>query len=136
MKGKPPNVVERAFHDLLCSVVGCAACRFGHHVVTHYVSVHHMRGRTRPGVQYFVLPLCAGHHQRGTGAPWMKAVHEDRSAFVTRYGTQEELLRQCVLFLLARGHEVPRGGLDAAGIDSDVAALAIAMHKDGGRVAA
>ncbi|WP_336235725.1 Ref family recombination enhancement nuclease [Achromobacter dolens] len=136
MKGRAPTATERKFHDMLCSFVGCAACRFGHNIVTRYVSVHHMRGRTRPGVQYFVLPLCAGHHQRGTGAPWMKAVHEDRAAFVARYGTQEELLRQCVLLLLARSHEVPRGGLDAAGIDTDVAALAIAMHKEGGRVAA
>ncbi|QQB32810.1 recombinase [Achromobacter deleyi] len=131
MKGKPRTAVERRFHDLLCSVVGCAACRFGHSVVTHHVSVHHMRGRTRPGVQFFVLPLCAGHHQKGTGASWMKSVHEDKAEFVTRYGTQEHLLRLCVMFVLARGHNVPDAALCAAGIDPQVAAAALAMRQEG-----
>lgn len=132
MKGNAPNTTEKRFHDLLCSVVGCAACRFGHSVITHYVSVHHQRGRVRPMAQYFVLPLCAGHHQKGTGAPWMLAVHEDKASFVARYGTQESLLNRSVLLLLALGHDVPPLALVAAGIDPDDAAQALAMRKQAG----
>ncbi len=132
MKGIAPNVTEKRFHDMLCSVVGCAACRFGHGVVTHHVSVHHQRGRVRPMAQYFVLPLCAGHHQKGTGARWMLAVHEDKASFVARYGSQEHLLHQSVLFLLALGHTVPPLALEAAGIDPADAVQALAMRRQAG----
>lgn len=132
MKGRAPTATEKKFHDMLCSVVGCAACRFGHNMVTHHVSVHHQRGRVRPLAHYFVLPLCAGHHQVGTGAGWMTAVHPDKARFEERYGTQEHLLRLCVLFLLASGPNVPELALTAAEVDADAVYRLAALRQSGG----
>jgi len=132
MKGRAPTATERKFHDMLCNVVGCAACRFGHNMVTHYVSVHHQRGRVRPLAHYFVLPLCAGHHQAGTGGSWMIAVHPDKAQFEQRYGEQEHLLRLCVLFLLASGQDVPELALTAAEVERDVADRVAALTDAGG----
>lgn len=135
MKGRAPTATERKFHDMLCSVVGCAACRFGHNMVTHYVSVHHQRGRVQTLAHYFVLPLCAGHHQAGTGATWMTAVHPDKARFEKRYGTEEQLLRLCVLFLLAAGQDVPELALTAAEVDRDTVERVSLLRITGGAAA-
>ena len=58
------------------------------------VSIHHVDGRTKPGAHMRVLPLCAGHHQDGTGAPGLIAVHPWKARFEARYGTQESLLQE------------------------------------------
>jgi hypothetical protein len=43
-----------------------------------------------------VLPLCAGHHQKGTGPnPSLIAVHPNKARFEERYGSQMELLDEC-----------------------------------------
>lgn len=131
MKGRAPTATEKRFHDMLCNVVGCAACRFGHNMITHYVSVHHQRGRVHKLAHYFVLPLCAGHHQDGTGAHWMVAVHPDKARFEDRYGTQESLLRLCVLFLLASGEVVPELALTAAEVDQDAIDRLAALRMAG-----
>lgn len=132
MKGRTPTATEKRFHDMLCSVVGCVACRFGHNMVTHYVSVHHQRGRVHTLAHYFVLPLCAGHHQAGTGASWMTAVHPDKARFELRYGTQGNLLRLCVLFLLASGQDVPELALTVAEVDQDAVDRLAALRLAGG----
>jgi hypothetical protein len=47
-----------------------------------------------------VLPICAGHHQAGTGPnPSLIAVHPDKARFEARYGTQRELLAECLAML-------------------------------------
>lgn len=135
MKGRAPTATEKRFHDMLCNVVGCVACRFGHNMVTHYVSVHHQRGRVHALAHYFVLPLCAGHHQAGTGASWMAAVHPDKARFEKRYGTQEHLLRLCVLFLLASGQEVPDLALTTSEVDLDTANRVAISRVYGGAAA-
>jgi len=43
-----------------------------------------------------VLPLCAGHHQDGTGAPGLIAVHPYKARFEERYGKQSDLLEMCM----------------------------------------
>ena len=97
MKGKPPNKEEKSFHDDLCRYVGCIACRIDG-VFNDYVSIHHIDGRTKKGSHMLVLPLCAGHHQAGTGNnPDMIAVHPDKWRFQERYGTQLELLQMCTV---------------------------------------
>lgn len=58
------------------------------------VSIHHVDGRTKAGAHFKVLPLCAGHHQDGTGAPGLIAVHPWKARFQERYGTQQDLLRE------------------------------------------
>jgi hypothetical protein len=91
MKGRPTNRAEREFHNQLCRYVGCIACAIDGHF-NDYSSVHHVDGRTKPWAHWFVLPLCGGHHQDGTGMPGLIAIHPWKAQFEARYGTQEELL--------------------------------------------
>lgn len=96
MKGKSRTKAAKEFHDELCRVVGCIACRIDGYF-NDYVSIHHIDGRTRPGAHFAVLPLCAGHHQAGTGNDQnMIAIHPDKARFEAKYGTQTELLQLCI----------------------------------------
>lgn len=106
VKGRAVTTAQRAYHDVLCSVVGCVACRKEGRVNT-WVSVHHIDGRTKPDAHWLVLPLCAGHHQPGTGAPGLIAVHGSKRQFEALYGTQMELLAWCVELLDGLGYDVP-----------------------------
>ena len=93
MKGRNPTAAEKRFHNEIVQL-GCIACWLdgNHNPVT---SIHHMEGRTKPGAHMQVLPLCAGHHQDGTGIPGLIAVHPWKRRFEDKYGTQEELLELC-----------------------------------------
>ena len=72
--------------------IGCVACAMDGNV-NPFVSIHHIDGRTKPDCHKKVLPLCAGHHQDGTGNDKsMIAVHPYKAQFEARYGTQYELL--------------------------------------------
>lgn len=93
MKGSAPNKAERALHNQMAQL-GCIACRKDG-FFTSMVSIHHIDGRTKPDAHKKVLPLCAGHHQDGTGAPSLIAVHPWKRRFEDRYGTQLELLAEC-----------------------------------------
>jgi hypothetical protein len=94
MKGRPPTADEARFMDAIAAL-GCIACKKdGWH--NPDVSVHHIDGRTKPGAHLLVLPLCAGHHQDGTGPnPTLIAVHPYKARFEERYGSQMELLDEC-----------------------------------------
>ncbi|MEH6434316.1 Ref family recombination enhancement nuclease [Massilia sp. DD77] len=98
MKGRPPTAEEARFMSAVAAL-GCVACKKdGWHNPS--VSVHHIDGRTKPGAHLLVLPLCAGHHQDGTGAnPTLIAVHPYKARFEERYGAQRELLAECVSML-------------------------------------
>ena len=89
MKGRTPTAAEKA-HWTRVAALGCIACRKDglHNPV---VSIHHV---DKPGAHFRVLPLCAGHHQDGTGAPGLIAVHPWKARFEARYGTQAELLAE------------------------------------------
>ena len=111
MKGRPPTADEARFMDAIAEL-GCVACRKDGWENLD-VSVHHIDGRTKPGAHLLVLPLCAGHHQAGTGAnPTLIAVHPDKARFEARYGTQRELLAQCVAMLT--NNEAASGATGAA----------------------
>lgn len=114
MKGRSTTAAERRFHDQLCSVIGCIACRRDGRSVNTHCSVHHIDGRTKAWAHWFVLPLCAGHHQDGTGAPGLIAVHPYRGRFEQQYGKQVGLLIDCLNELEARGHDVPEKAWRAA----------------------
>lgn len=93
---RTPAEVE--LHDKLAAL-GCIACmkdgRFN-----DYVSIHHVDGRTKPGCHLLVLPLCAGHHQEGTGTdPTLLAVHPWKTRFEKRYGAQLDLVAECMSLL-------------------------------------
>lgn len=94
MKGKTPTKAEKLFHDNL-SQIGCIACRMDGRF-NPVVSIHHIDGRTKKGSHMKVLPLCAGHHQQGTGAPGLVAVHPYKAQFERTYGKQEILLAECL----------------------------------------
>lgn len=93
MKGKSPTKAEKAFHDQLAQL-GCIACYLDGRWNTE-VSIHHIDGRTKPGAHLKVLPLCAGHHQDGTGIPGLIAVHPWKRRFEDKYGKQMEILALC-----------------------------------------
>lgn len=94
-KQRTVSAVERLLWGRLASL-GCIACQKDGHYNSH-VSIHHVDGRTKPGCHLLVLPLCAGHHQAGTGEDKsLIAVHPDKARFEARYGTQRELLAECL----------------------------------------
>lgn len=113
MKGRNPTAEQKRWHDLLVRVVGCAACRFGHDELNDHCSIHHVDGRTKPNAHWYVLPLCAGHHQNGTGPTGFPGVpvHPFKAQFEQRYGTQAELLARCTKLVAGEGHDVPAGFL-------------------------
>ena len=100
MKGTTPTKAEKAFHDELASL-GCIACFIDGRYMEE-VSIHHIDGRTRPGSHMKVLPLCAGHHQNGTGVPGLIAVHPWKARFEKQYGKQMEILDLCKAMLERR----------------------------------
>jgi hypothetical protein len=106
VKGRAPSKAEKQFHAAIAAL-GCIACRMDG-VFTELVSIHHIDGRTKPGAHMKVLPLCAGHHQDNTGAPGLIAVHPWKKRFEQRYGSQAELLAQCVL-LMEQNNETNAG---------------------------
>jgi hypothetical protein len=97
MKGKTPTKAEKALWGRMADL-GCIACRKdGQHTLE--VSIHHIDGRTKPGAHGKVLPLCAGHHQDGTGRPGLIAVHPWKARFEAEYGRQEDLLAEVMELL-------------------------------------
>lgn len=94
MKGRTPTKSEKHLHNQIAAL-GCIACRKDG-IFTEMVSIHHIDGRTKPDAHKKVLPLCAGHHQDGTGAAGLIAVHPWKARFETKYGTQSELLAYCM----------------------------------------
>ena len=86
------------------AALGCVACKKDGNFNTH-VSIHHVDGRTKPGCHQLVLPLCAGHHQDGTGEDKaLIAVHPWKARFEARYGSQAELMAECAQAL---GEQLP-----------------------------
>ena len=116
MKGKPPSKAQGDYHDMLAQNIGCIACqkdgRFN-----PVVSIHHVDGRTKPDAHWLVLPLCAGHHQHGYGAPGLIAVHPFKARFELAYGKQETLIRDCALQLLDMGLAVPARVMELIGLE-------------------
>ncbi|MFY3082015.1 Ref family recombination enhancement nuclease [Achromobacter xylosoxidans] len=115
MKGSPVSAAQKAFHDQLAGRIGCVACR-NDWLSNFTVSIHHIDGRTKANAHWLVLPLCAGHHQDGTGARGLIAVHPWKTRFEARYGKQMDLLVWCIEQLQLQGLEVPEGALRAAGM--------------------
>lgn len=94
MAGRAPTAAEKEWHSALASL-GCIAC-YMDQVHQPVVSIHHIDGRAKPDAHLLCLPLCAGHHQDGTGNDRsLIAVHPWRKRFEQRYGTQIELLEIC-----------------------------------------
>lgn len=86
-----PTKTEKKYWEAVASL-GCIACKKDGYL-NMVVSIHHCDGRTKKGAHMKVLPLCAGHHQDGTGNDKnMIAIHPYKKRFETKYGTQQELM--------------------------------------------
>lgn len=98
--GKHKKQAEKKFQDNLVNKVGCVCCRW-HGQVNHYCTIHHIDGKTKPHSQWYVLPLCAAHHQKGTNTDhqWILARHGDKSHWEKKYGTEHELYLYCFQML-------------------------------------
>lgn len=95
MKGRPPTAEEARFMDKMGQLPCICCLKDGWE--NHEISLHHIDGRTKPSAHFLVLPLCAGHHQAGTGPnPSLIAVHPDKARFEARYGKQQDLLAECI----------------------------------------
>jgi hypothetical protein len=102
LKGRPPTAEEARFMGKM-GALPCIAC-LKDGWTNHEISLHHIDGRTKEGAHFLVLPICAGHHQAGTGPnPSLIAVHPDKARFEARYGTQRELLAECIAMLIEQG---------------------------------
>jgi hypothetical protein len=98
MKGRPPTSKEAQFMNAIAGL-GCIACRKdGREELI--VSIHHIDGRTKPGAHFLVLPLCGPHHQQDDTDPRARiSLHGRKATFQARYGTERELLEECIEML-------------------------------------
>lgn len=98
MKGRPPTAEEARFMDRMGSLPCIACLKDGW--TNHEISLHHIDGRTKPGAHFLVLPLCGPHHQQDDTDPRERiSVHGRKATFEARYGTQRELLAECIEML-------------------------------------
>jgi hypothetical protein len=98
MKGRPPTAEEARFMDHM-GKLPCVAC-LKDGWTNHEISLHHIDGRTKPGAHFLVLPLCAAHHQQDDSDLRQRiSVHGRKATFQARYGTELELLVECVATL-------------------------------------
>lgn len=104
MKGTTPTKAQKRFHDMLISHVGCIACFIdsGRTQRNTYASVHHIDGRTKPWAHWWVIGLCGPHHQ-DQGIAGIIPVHPFKRRFEKHYGSQIELLADCVIQLAEAG---------------------------------
>lgn len=112
--GKNPNKAQNQWFNDVADIVGCVCCMLdGHHrdfSEQAHVSIHHCDGRTKPHAHFYVLPLCAGHHQQGYGPrPDMLAVHGNKARFIKAYAREIELVEICVQMVETSGRAVPDG---------------------------
>ena len=115
MKGKAPTKAQSDYHDQL-AMLGCVACQKDDRW-NPVVSIHHCDGRTKPDAHWLVLPLCAGHHQHGYGAPGLVGIHPYKARFELAYGNQETLIRDCALQLLDMGLTLPARVMELIGLE-------------------
>ena len=109
MKGATRTKAHKSYHNAMARL-GCIAC-YMDGWYNDYVSIHHIDGRTKPHAHWLVIPLCAGHHQDGTGNDKsMVAVHPYKRQFEDRYAHQFGLYQKCVLMLKDMGYDFEKMG--------------------------
>ena len=95
MKGRPPTAEEARFMNKM-GALPCIAC-LKDGWTNNTISLHHIDGRTKPGAHFLVLPLCGEHHQQDDTDPRGRiSVHGRKATFQARYGTERELLAECI----------------------------------------
>ncbi len=105
MKGRPPTAEEARFMDKM-GALPCIAC-LKDGWTNHVISLHHIDGRTKPGAHFLVIPLCGPHHQQDdTDVRQRISLHGRKATFQARYGTELELLAECMAKLKEQGEPV------------------------------
>jgi len=112
LNGRTVSREERQWHDTLADICGCICCVLDGHLRNFaeppYVSIHHCDGRTKKHAHWYVLPLCAGHHQKGTDNCKTKlAIHGDWAEWVSSYGRPIEVLEACIMLIERAGRSIP-----------------------------
>jgi Recombination enhancement, RecA-dependent nuclease len=108
MKGRPPTAQEARFMDRMGQLPCIACLKDGW--TNHVISLHHIDGRTKPGAHFLILPLCAPHHQQDDSDIRQRiSVHGRKATFQARYGTERELLAECIATLGAASAETTKG---------------------------
>lgn len=109
MKGRPPTAEEAHFMDRMGQLPCIACLKDGW--TNHAISLHHIDGRTKPGAHFLVIPLCGPHHQQDDSDIRRRiSVHGRKATFQARYGTERELLTECMAMIEQSrdGHEKVR----------------------------
>lgn len=117
MKGRSASAKQRKYWSLLCEVVGCIACKKDGGF-NSYCLPHHIDGRTKKDAHWKVISLCAPHHQ-DHGVAGFIPVHPYKARFEAEYGSQMDLLRECIQTLIVGGFIVPDAVFEAAGIEKN-----------------
>lgn len=98
MKGRPPTAEEARFMDRMGQLPCIACLKDGWK--NHSISLHHLDGRAKPGAHFLVIPLCGPHHQQDDSDIRQRiSVHGRKATFQARYGTERELLAECIAML-------------------------------------
>lgn len=104
MKGRPPTAEEARFMDRMGKLPCIACLKDGW--TNHVISLHHIDGRTKPGAHFLVIPLCGQHHQQDDSDIRQRiSVHGRKATFQARYGTERELLAECVAMLESQNRD-------------------------------
>jgi Recombination enhancement, RecA-dependent nuclease len=93
MKGRTANKAEKLWMNRIVDL-GCIVCQNEFNVFSP-ASVHHLDGKTKEGSHLLTIPLCFNHHQSGFNDENCVSRHPHKSSFEKRYGTEQELLKQC-----------------------------------------
>jgi hypothetical protein len=102
MKGRPPTAEEARFMDRMGELPCIACLKDGW--TNHSISLHHIDGRTKPGAHFLVIPLCAPHHQQDDSDVRQRiSLHGRKATFHARYGTERELLAECMEMMKEQG---------------------------------
>lgn len=83
----------RIAHFERVAALGCIACLIDGNPGTP-AELHHIRetaGGGQKALDTDIVPLCVFHH-KGDDHPRTPSIHLDRLAFISRYGTESELL--------------------------------------------
>ena len=94
--GQPVTVLTgkaRSANFERVAALGCIACLIDGNPGTP-AELHHIRetaGGGQKALDSDVISVCPAHH-RGTDHPRTPSIHLDRLAFISRYGTESELL--------------------------------------------
>jgi hypothetical protein len=98
MKGRPPTAEEARFMDRMGELPCIACLKDGW--TNRVISLHHIDGRTKPGAHFLVLPLCGPHHQQDDSDVRQRiSLHGRKATFQARYGTERELLTECLAMI-------------------------------------